>query len=125
MKKFISLYDEVYVDYALLKCTPANYAVTRVKDNRYVSLSYLLMDKIDFDDYCLEVKNNLFASENHYKLHIFAQECSEQAIKRICNMFSEQPEVSYSAGLNDNCGSLQPSLVITFKFQMLYAYENE
>lgn len=121
MKKFIKLFDEVYVDYALLNCTPANYAITHVDGNKYASLSYLLMDKIDFEDYALEVKKDPFASENYYKIFIGAKQFTLKDLKRILNMFSEQPRVRFFVDEN----STEQLINIELKFNALYVYENE
>ena len=121
MKKFIKLFNEVYVDYALLNCTPANYAITHVDGNKYVSLSYLLMDKIDFEDYTLEVKKDPFASENYYKIFIAAKQFSLKDLKRILDMFSEWPEVNFFVDES----SEEQQIYVELKFDILYVYENE
>lgn len=122
MKKFVESCKEVYVRHALLNVTPANYAVTTINGGKYVSLSYLLMDKIDFLDYTLIGKTDRFNGDNYYKIVIFAESCTLDEILRICKMFKEQPEVTFCNGFcsESDIDSMTPVLTIELKFDTNY-----
>lgn len=122
MKKFVKSCGEVYVRHTLLNVTPANYAVTTIDGSKYVSLSYLLMDKMDFSDYILLAKTDRFNGDNYYKIVIFAESCSLDEILRICKMFKEQPEVTFGNGFysEGDADSMTPELTIELKFDTNY-----
>lgn len=122
MKKFVESCREVYVRHTLLNVTPANYAVTTINGSKYVSLSFLLMDKMDFMDYILEVKTDRFVGDNYYKIVIFTEECSLSDALRVCKIFKEQPEVTFNHGFcsMDDIDSMSPALCIELKFDTNY-----